>query len=514
MNISGRIKQGFYFDSVTLMRVGRELSALPGVVEASVVMATDANKSILDMSGLLLAEFKKCSDQDLCIAVKAKDDASAKAAFAKAEEMLSAKKKPADAGPGASAAPAPRSVADAAAQLPGANIALVSVAGRYAAREARKALESGLNVMLFSDNVSLEDELALKKAAHKQGLIVMGPDCGTSVINGVPLCFANVVPRGPIGIVGASGTGTQEVTCVIANAGSGVSQAIGTGGRDVKDAIGGISFLDAFKALADDPDTAVVLLVSKPPQPGVLKKIQAQIKKCPKPVVSLFLGEDATPRTLEQAALMAVALAEGNDPADVTARLAARDAELAAEAKKIAAKLKAPRGRYLRGLFSGGTFCAEAQVVLSDSLRHLYSNAPLGESKPLKNAWKPEKNSVIDLGEDEFTRGRAHPMIDFTLRNKMIEEVADDPSTAVILLDLVLGYGSNLDPAAEWVPILKKVCKKVPVVVGITGTDADPQPRKEIAAALAKAGAHVQFTNAAACRLAGCLASEIIHAQR
>lgn len=512
MNIAGRTKQGFYFDSVTLMRVGKELSAVPGVIEASVVMATDANKSILDMSGLLLDEFKKCGDQDLCVAVKAKDQTALDAAFAKADELLSKKKKPAAAG--AAAAPSPRDIPGAVAQLEGANMAIISVAGRYAAREARKALEAGLNVMLFSDNVSLEDELELKKEAHKKGLIVMGPDCGTSIINGVPLCFANVVPQGPIGVVGASGTGTQEVTCVVANAGSGISQAIGTGGRDVKDSIGGISFLDALDALAADDATKVILLVSKPPQPGVMKKIDARIKKIKKPVVKVLLGSGEAPKTLEHAALMAVAYAKGEDPAAVGPAQELRNAELAALAQKIVSRKKAPQGRYLRGLFSGGSFVAEAQVILAPILRTLYSNAPLGDSKPMKNDWKPERNCIIDLGEDEFTRGRAHPMIDFTLRNKMIQEVADDPETAVILLDLVLGYGSNLDPAAEWVPILKTVTKKVPVVIGITGTDADPQPRLAIAEALRKAGALVEFTNGTACRLAGHLTAEIVKSKR
>lgn len=507
MNTLGRIKQGFYFDSVTLMRVGRELSGLPGVLEASVVMATESNKSILDMSDLLLPEFKKATDQDLCIAIRAKDAASADAALAKAEELLTRKKKPAAAG--AAEAPAPRDIPSAVAALPGANLALISVAGKYAAREARKALAAGLNVMLFSDNVSIEDELALKKEAHKKGLVVMGPDCGTSIINGVPLAFANVVPRGPVGVVGASGTGTQEVTCIVASNGSGISQAIGTGGRDVKDAIGGISFLDALKALADDPDTKVILLVAKPPQPGVAAKINALVKRIKKPVVSVLLGQGTDPDTLEQAALMAVALAKGEDPSAVKPALDKRNAGLRAQAEALVARKKAVSGKYLRGLFSGGTFCAEAQVVLEGSIRHVYSNAPLGESKKLKDSWKPEKNSVIDLGEDEFTKGRPHPMIDFTLRNKMIAEQADDPETAVILLDVVLGYGSNLDPAGELVPVVKKAARKVFVVAGVNGTDGDPQNRQAVAEALRKAGAHVFFTNAAACRFAGYLAAAV-----
>ena len=512
MNIAGRIKQGFYFDSVTLMRTGRELSGAPGVAEASVVMATAANKSILDMSGLLLPEFQQSGDQDLLIVVKAKDAAAAAAALAKAEELLSRKKKPAAAG--GTAAPAPRDIASAVAALPGANLAMISVAGRYAAREARRALEQGLHVLLFSDNVSVADEVALKQLAHKKGLIVMGPDCGTSIINGVPLAFANVVPKGPIGIVGASGTGTQEVTCIIANEGSGISQAIGTGGRDVKDAVGGITFLDAMQALAHDPATRVLLLVSKPPQPAVLKKVQALVRKIKKPVVALFLGEGGMPATLEQAALIAVAQANGQDPAKALARLDRRDEILQAEARAIVAKRKKPQGRYLRGLFSGGTFNAEAQVVLDGIVRHLYSNAPLGDSQKLKNAWKPEKNSVIDLGEDEFTVGRAHPMIDYTLRNKMILDEAANPETAVILLDVVLGYGANLDPAAELVPIIKQAVKKVFVVAGVTGTIGDPQNRAKVVEALREAGAHVQLANAPACKLAGYITAEVVRKNR
>ncbi len=512
MNISGRIKQGFYFDSVTLMRTGREVAGLPGVVEASVVMATEANKSILDMSGLLLPEFKKTGDQDLLIVVKAKDAKAAGEALAKAEEMLSRKKKPAAGAPAAGAAP--RDIAAAVAALPGANLAMISVAGRYAAREARKALAKGLHVMLFSDNVSVEDEVALKKEAHRKGLIVMGPDCGTSILNGVPLAFANVVPKGPIGIVGASGTGTQEVTCLVANEGSGVSQAIGTGGRDVKDAVGGISFLDAMQALADDPATKVLVLVSKPPQAGVLKKVYALIRKIKKPVVALFLGEGGTPATLEQAALLAVAHAEGRDPVQALARLARRDEILKDEARAIVAKRKKPQGRYLRGLFSGGTFCAEAQVVLDGILRHVTSNAPLGDSRKLKSAWKPEKNAVIDLGEDEFTVGRAHPMIDFTLRNKMILDEAANPETAVILIDVVLGYGAHPDPAAELVPVVKQAAKKVFVVAGVTGTVGDPQGRARVVEALRQAGAHVQLANAPACKLAGFIAAEVIRTNR
>lgn len=507
MDTAGKIKQGYYFDSVTLMRVGRELSAHPGVVEASVVMGTESNKSILQMSGLLLVEFKKAGDQDLLIAVKAKTAASAADAMAKAEELLTRKKESGDGS--ASAAPAPRNVTAALEALEGANLALISVAGRYAAREARRALAQGLNVMLFSDNVSLADELALKQQAHKQDLLVMGPDCGTAIIQGVPLAFANAVPRGRIGVVGASGTGMQEVTCIVGNSGEGISQAIGTGGRDVKDAIGGITFLDAMHALADDPETKVLLLISKPPQPGVMRKIRAQGKKIKKPIVTLFLGAAQPPYTLEEAALQAVAMACGENPAAVHGLLADRDAVLQEQAKELVRLRPRAKGRYLRGLFSGGTFCAEAQVVLSDVLKPLYANAPLGSVKPLKNAWKPQKHSLIDLGEDVFTVGRPHPMIDFSLRNKMILDEAANPETACILLDLVLGYGAHADPLSELLPVIREAATKVFVVVGVIGTDADPQNRPAVVDALRKAGAQVEVTNAAACVLAGAIISAL-----
>lgn len=506
MKVVGAIKQGFYFDSVTLMRVGRELSNLPGVQEASIVMGTEANKAILKMSGLLLSSFAKSGDQDLLIAVRAKDAAAANKALAKAEELLS-KKKPA-AGANA-AAPLPRDVASAVEQLPGANLALISVAGRYAGNEARKALDAGMNVMLFSDNVSTETELELKKLAHKKGLLVMGPDCGTAILNGVPLAFANVVPQGSIGVVGASGTGTQEVTCIIANEGRGISQAIGTGGRDIKDDIGGITMLDALEALAEDKNTKVILVIAKPPQPKVMKKVGAMIKKIKKPVVTLWLGSGEAPQTLEEAALLAVALDAKADIKDVKPRLAQRNEELRAQAPKLAARLTPPR-RYLRGLFSGGTFCVEAQVALDGIIRNLFSNVPLKGVGKLKNSFVSERNTLVDLGEDEFTVGRPHPMIDFSLRNKKILEEADNPDVAVILLDVVLGYGAHMNPAEELAPVIKKASKKVVVVAGVIGTDADPQGRAATAEALRKAGAIVTFTNAAACALAGYITAEAL----
>lgn len=507
MIIKGKIKKGEYFDSVTLMIVGKEISRLQGVIDAAVVMGTNENKAILDSSGLLLPEFKVANDTDLLIGIKVEQEIVLEEVFEKVDEQLAnARKKTDD-----SEDFAPRSIEGAVKILPHANLALISVAGKYAGDEAKKALVKGLHVMLFSDNVTVEKEVELKKFAKEKGLLVMGPDCGTAIINGVPLAFANVINSGNIGVVAASGTGLQEVTVIISNKGAGISQAIGTGGRDVKKDVGGIMFIESLKALAKDSATKVMLFVSKPPHESVIEKIAEAIENIDKEVVAVFLGADPkeiekygmhAATTLEEAALKAIALVHGQDANEVTKQIASRDKEIVKIAEKEAAKRKAGQ-KYLRGLFSGGTFCSEAQLIYKDMLADVYSNAVSGNAIKLENSLQSQKNTVVDLGEDEFTVGRPHPMIDFSLRNKRIIEEAKDPETAVILLDVVLGYGSNMDPAGELVPIISEVSKDVSVICSITGTDMDPQNRNMVASALEKAGAIIMPSNAAASKLAG-----------
>lgn len=492
MIVAGQIRKGAYFDSVTLMRVGKDISALPGVIDAAVVMGTKSNKAILNSSGLLSATFHNAHDTDLLVAIKGETEVATQSALAAVEGLL--KKTVQTTTNGGESHPT--SLASALNLIPGANLALISIAGRYAGDEAMRAIENGLHVMLFSDNIPLENEIALKRFARKRGLLVMGPDCGTAIINGVPLAFANVVSRGNIGIIAAAGTGLQEVSCIISNAGAGISQAIGTGGRDVKKEVGGIMFLEGLNALAKDEQTKVILLVSKPPHPAVLKHITKVLKGIHKPVVTMFIGASST--TLEEAALTAVALSRGRQPQE----LAARDAEIQRIAQRQA-RQRNKRQKYVRGLFSGGTFCAEAQILLLPMLSRVYSNAPTGAARQLRNSLKSTNNSLIDLGEDEFTVGRPHPMIDYSLRNKRILEEAADPETSVILLDVVLGYGSHPDPGAELSPVIRQAARQVSVVCSITGTDQDPQNRSRVEAALRNAGAMVMPSNAAACKLAG-----------
>jgi succinyl-CoA synthetase alpha subunit len=514
MTVRGISKQGEYFDSVSLMIVARELIKMEGILDAAVVMGTSENKSILKASGLLLPEFEETNDTDLLIGFKAENDSVLEKAMQRVDTLLEELRH-------RSAEVAeflPRSIEGALNVIPDANLALISVAGKYAADEAMKALKQGLHVMVFSDNVPLEKEIELKKYAKDKGLLVMGPDCGTAIINGAPLGFANVVNRGDIGIVAASGTGLQEVSCVISNQGAGISQAIGTGGRDVQQEVGGIMFLNGLKALKDDERTKFIVLVSKPPNEDVLQKIVEELEDIEKPVVAIFIGADPESlrdadvipaRTLEEAGLIATTLSQGKDPDTVETFLEERTEELKALAAEEAEKRKESQ-KYISGLFSGGTLCDEAQLILKEIVGEVYSNIPFDPEFKLEDSWKDREHTVIDLGDDEFTVGRPHPMIDFSLRNGRILEEAQDPEVAVILLDLVLGYGAHKQPAEELGTFIREAKaaanlegRHLSVVCSITGTDNDPQNKKHVEQALKEAGALVMPSNAAACEFAG-----------
>jgi FdrA protein len=512
MKISSLVKKGSYFDSVSIMLIAKQVSEIDGVFDSAVVMGTKENKSVLAASGLLTPDIQSAGEMDLVVSFKMKDDVDSKIIQNKIEELFQTKRNVKD-----DIDFIPSSIEGALNVLTDANLTMISVAGRYAGDVAMNSLEKGLNVFLFSDNVPIEKEIELKKLAREKNLFVMGPDCGTAIINGVPLAFANIVNRGDIGIVAASGTGLQEVTCLISNAGCGISQAIGTGGRDVKKEVGGIMFIEGIKALADDEKTKVILLVSKPPADEVVNKIKETLKQIRKPVVGIFLGASSKllvgsnihqATTLEEAALKTVALSKHESIETIDAKLKVRDTEIHITAKSEAAKLSKDQ-KYIRGLFSGGTFCDEALLLCQDVLDDVYSNTPFGKIMKLKDSSKSEKNTIIDLGDDEFTVGKPHPMIDYSTRNKRILAEAEDPETAVILLDIVLGYGSNMNPLSEIIPVIKEVKKitarqkrHLPIVCSVTGTDKDPQNRTTVISALEAEGVRVMESNAAASRLA------------
>lgn len=515
--IKSIVKKGEYFDSVSLMIVGKEVSNLPEVQEATVVMATKENKAILKTAGLYLDEFSGYDDTDLLIVVKSEQIDRMDEIFEEVDNLLIQIRNKKD-DPGTFS---PKSIEGAIKIQPESNFALISLAGRYAGNEAMKALEKGLNVMLFSDNVSLETEIALKKYAIANNLLMMGPDCGTAIINGVPLAFSNAVNNGNIGIVAASGTGLQEVSSIITEEGFGISQAIGTGGRDIKEAVGGIMFMAALEALKEDDETKVIVLISKPPHPVVLDKINGLIKTISKPVIAILLGADKRlmadsnviwATSLEEAALMACAVANGDEISKVKTFLANRKDYYQQTA--LAQLSIIDKGRkFVRGLFSGGTLCDEALFLLNEDIDNIYSNRSSKKSHPLNDSSKSIEHTLIDLGEDEFTVGRLHPMMDFDLRNKRIIQEAKDKETAIILLDLVLGFGANREPLTEILPIIKKaqnIAPGISFICSVTGTSQDPQNREIIIKTLQNNNVVVMESNLAAAEVVKIILKKLV----
>lgn len=489
------IRKGFYLDSVALMRLSREITAMEGIVDAALMMGSPSNIVIMRDAGLIDGGIE-ARNNDLVLALKATSEAPARAALAAAIEALDRPKGVA----GSQEEWRPRTLAAAVRENPEINLALISVPGEFAAAEARKALHRGVNVLMFSDNVPLADELSLKEEARELGLLMMGPDCGTAIINGAPLGFANVVSRGAIGIVGASGTGTQEVSALVSEAGQGISHAIGVGGRDLKKDIGGIMTLIGMEALEQDGATESVVLISKPPHPEVARKIIARIEKSAKQYTVCFLGADSldlpanatqatTLRGAAEVALGGARIGSGFEVADL-------------------ASGRLVKGPQIRGLFCGGTLCAEAQVVLQAGGREVASNAAIPGVPDLDDTTNVARDRLIDLGADEFTIGRAHPMIDPSLRDEMVREALDDAAVGVVLVDLVIGYGAHADPAGQMADMLVAAgTLKKPVIASVTGTEADPQVRSRQVARLEAAGVIVAPSNAHACEIALALVS-------
>lgn len=492
------------------MQLSAQLTALPGVSKATAVMATEGNLALLRESGVSVREID-AGPSDLLLVVEGDETAALEKALIRAEDDLN---RPL---PRAThfhdGRLHPRTVEMGVQEMPGANLALISVPGEYASAEALKALRLGLNVMLFSANVDEQDEVALKHYAREHGLLVMGPDCGTAVINGIPLGFANAVRRGNMGIVAASGTGLQEVTVLIDRAGGGISQAIGTGGHDFSEWVGGISTIQGLDVLAEDEATKVIVLMSKAPSPRVAQAVIAKASRLEKPVVVNFLGADPRPtpesklfftRTLEETANTAITLGKGQRPGPSTPQ---GDTVTQHDIAKLAGKL-APDQRYVRGLYSGGTLCAEATLILKEALGVVYGNT-LEPGDPLPNLWTSDGHTLIDLGDPRLTRGRPHPMIDCHLRNERIVKEARDPQVAVILLDIVLGYGAHMDPAGalctaigEAHHIAARHGRQLIFVAHVCGTEADPQDLSKQEALLRKTGVMLAPSNAAAARLA------------
>ncbi len=494
------IRSGVYYDSVILMQLQRSLAELPGVLDAGVVMGTDANKDILAQSELLTPEVQAAIADDLVIVVKGKDKPSARAAIEKVDELLKARR-----GTSIDEEYRPKSLETAVKILPEAQWILISVPGRFAAGVARQSLNLGKHVFLFSDNVSLDDEIELKRFAADKGLLVMGPDCGTAIVNGVGLGFANKVRHGPIGIVAASGTGLQQVSSRIHQLGSGVTQAFGTGGRDLSESVNAITARQSLELLNRDPDTKVIVLISKPPSPKVADDLVQTVRQSGKPVVLNFIGYSIPIHTVDNVHIAATF----DETAEMAVQLS-NSAHVREPAKDLNTGRFAPGQRYLRGLFSGGTLAYEALLILQNYLPAVYSNAPLDKKFRLANSLVSQAHTIIDLGEDEFTVGRLHPMIDNELRIRRLEVEANDPQVAVILLDVVLGYGAHPNPASELAPAIarakanaKSAGRYLEVVAVVCGTDEDPQNVNSQVQQLKDAQAVVDTSNESSVRYVG-----------
>ena len=497
-----RIERNRYFDSVFLMRISAQLEALPDTNQAIVAMATPVNVGSMKSAGFRLPEGIP-TPNDLMIAVDAATQTGLDTALARLDEMLAGS---------ASVdrdSPKPTSLAEASDANPGANVVLISVPGRYAAREARRALERGLHVMLFSDNVSVENEIALKDKAVGRGLLMMGPDCGTAILNGAPLGFANAVRRGRIGLVGASGTGIQEISTRVHALGGGISQAIGTGGRDLSEAVDGRMTRFAIDALAEEPETDVIVVVSKAPGRAVAPKVLERLEAAGKPGVVCFVGWHPAEERVSfagEAIQRARTLAEAAERACVAGGIDVRAGDDAAPSEEEAVA----NGRRIVGLFCGGTLCQEAWSLMRSAGIAVSSNVAFDPVHKVAAGTSVAGHVLWDLGDDAFTVGKPHPMIEPALRDAHVAAAGEDVPVAVVLVDCVIGYGAHADPAASLAQAIAEARRAAraagrtpPVVIGsVIGTERDPQNANRQRATLQAAGMQVAASNAQAVRWA------------
>ena len=551
--VANRVRRGFYLDSVVLMRISATLSEREGVESASLMIGTPSNLEILDEAGLLTEAGRAAGPDDLVLAVRAAGEETLAAALEAAEASLDGTANGSEGGQGRAVGRLP-GVRAACEALPGANLAIVSVPGPFAAREARRALAAGLHVLVFSDNVPVEEEVALKREARERRRMVMGPDCGTAIIAGVPLAFANRVRRGEIGVIAASGTGLQELSVLVHRGGGGISHGIGVGGRDLGDDVGGLGTFMALDALEADPDTRHIVIVSKPPGPRTEAALLARLADCPKPVTLCLIGGDGTDEdagrdgdrdgngsgveggaegpsrrvasapTLRDAALFALGAGPDGEGGDSGANSQAPGHETGSPAAPATSgsdpARRPPRasgqptfpparpGRIV-GLYSGGTLCAEGQAILRRTGLAVASNAPIPGAAPFASdaaSRRPARadsvpphagHAFIDLGADEYTAGRPHPMIEPAMRTGALAETLADPTVAVIVLDVVLGTGSHPDPAAPIAEALGSAASdRPPVVASVCGTELDPQNYDAQRRTLERVGVFVAESNA------------------
>jgi len=496
------IRKNQYYDSVFLMSVNARILKMQGIQQTAVLMGSPANKQLLADIGIQGADIDAAQPNDLIVAVIADSTFIVNQVLDNMDVWLNAIQ-----------AEVPVSLLhtleDGLAAKSNADLVVISVPGEYAAREARKALNAGLNVFIFSSNVSIDDELKLKQLAKQRGLLVMGPDCGTSLIGGVGIGFTNVIEKGGIGAIGAAGTGLQEFTAQVHNYGYGISHAIGTGSHDISDQIGGLTTLAALEALEEDVNTQVIAIISKPPGTATLKNLLEKFDLCQKPVIGCFLGVEPgdvsgrknlkPARTIDEAVRLAINVSGNPTPLD--AGLSPEDLERLSEEKAGWASEQ----KYLRGILAGGTFCYQSQQIMREAGITVYSNNPLDPKNKLKHPDKSIQHSLVDMGDEFYMVGKPHPMIDGTMRRQRIIAESHDPQMAVLYLDFILGYNASMDPVGELVDAIdeaKRVYKQhggsLTIVASICGTKGDLQDLNFQVKMLHDAGVLVYDSNAQA----------------
>ena len=504
MSVYVKIEKNRYIDSLETLFATTVLNDQPGIEMGYIGMCNSTFRDVITDIGLMTDEIAACSENDYVIVAEAESQEAFDLAVAEVDKSMETK----DSGQET----AEYDTTDAAlAAHPEVNLVQIAVPGDCALEEAKKALNAGKHICVFSNNVPFEDEREMKELAREKGLLCMGPDCGVANINGSALVLSSINNRGPFGIVGASGTGIQHVAAILHEAGSGVTQTIGVGGNDLKDPIGGISMLMGLDALEHDPETKYIIVISRKPGEKTLPVICDKLKSLSKPCVVLFMGCE---REIVEAT--GSVWAENLDDCGIKAlQLIGVDYSLGTEEEldaiaREAVEGMAPEQKYVRGGYSGGTYMDEAMHAMYGEIGDVWSNCPLNPDYQLKDSYQSVENTVIDYGEEEFTLGRPHPAIDPSIRKPAVLREASDPKVAVICLDFILTPPGHPDPAGYLVEDIKKAQEmaaerggKLVFIASVLGTTADFQNIRVQEQELRDAGVIVCTSNARAARLAG-----------
>jgi succinyl-CoA synthetase alpha subunit len=514
------IKRNFFRDSVQMMLLSDQLKRESGVIDAAIVMGTKLNKNALLNNGLLTIDGNKAGETDTIISLTCDNESLLNTAIAKAEKLLTSK-------PGKRTSEF-SNIYSALRSFNVANLAIISIPGKYVRDIAVELLNKKLHIFLFSDHVPLEVEIELKRLASNNHLLLMGPEAGTSIINGTVLGFGNHVRRGNIGIIGASGTGIQESSTLLDMYRSGISHAIGVGGRDMLKENGGLMTLQAIEAFENDPETKVVLLVSKPVDSDARNMIVNTIKNEAKKKYALCLIGDKEDivdsdqivfaKSIQSSILKILKLSDPIAYQNTLEQFRKEMHDTISLAKKLSSNLS-ERQKYVRGFFAGGTLCYESIAVLEQIVdQEIYSNLTHDSKLHLDGMQKSKEHTFIDFGDDEFTTARPHPIIDPSLRINRILEEAKDPNVALIIVDIITGYSVanntlqlHAKAIKEAISIARQENRTLPVFAYICGTDVDvPDLELNI---IKNSGAEIFRSNALMSFAAGLVVNQIDYKQ-